>query len=119
PGTLLLSKGEVVERTLALTGGNKRANLAHFVERLADGERGRAAGKAFGKLFIDRTLHQDAGTGAAVLTAVAEDGVNRGFDAAFHVCILEDHVGRLAAQFKRYARDVVGTQAHDGRANLG
>ena len=78
-----------------------------------------APGETQHELFVDCTLHEDTGAGAAVLPAIAKDGVDRGVNAAIHVGIGKDDVRRLAAKLKRDAGDIVRAQAHDLRANFG
>ncbi len=98
--SLLLTKGDIVERALTLCRGNEGAHLRLLVKWLTHAQRGRAPGKALYKLRVDRALYENAGACAAILTAVAEDGVDRGVYTAPYVRVSEDDVRGFAAELE-------------------
>ena len=71
------------------------------------------------KRVVDRPLHQNAGTGAAVLAGVVEDAVGGPGGGQLHVGVGEDDVGALAPELERDPLHLVGTAGHDGPPDLG
>src|SRR5207245_611543 len=99
--------------------GDQGTDLRLRIKRVTKPEYGRALSETFDKLFVDRALYEHARAGATVLSAIAENGEDRGFYAPLQIRIRKHHIRRFTSKFKRYTRDIIGTQAHDLRTDLG
>ena len=70
--------------------------------------------------FVVRLLlHQHAGAGRADLAGIEEDAGGRSFGRGFEIGIVENDVGRLAAELERDALEVAGRALHDSAADAG
>ena len=104
---------------LDLHRGDQRADVDGLVERIADAE-GRHARLELGdEALLDRLLHEEARAGAADLALVEPDGVDEALDGAVEIGVLEDDVGRLAAELEAEALAGAGGGLADDLADLG
>src|SRR5438067_9529044 len=92
--------GDVREYALAMRGGDERSHLRFVVERIADVHLSERLDERLREAMVDRTLHQDAAARATILAGVAEGGGDGRGDGAIEIAILEDQVGRLAAELQ-------------------
>jgi hypothetical protein len=83
-----------------LLGGVDGADVGVFVERVADAQGGDAALEAGEEIGGDAFLDEQAGAGAADVALVEEDAVDDALDGLVERGVLEDDVGRLAAEFE-------------------
>ena len=108
-----------VADALDLHRGDQRADVDGLVERIADAE-GRHARLELGdEALLDRLLHEEARAGAADLALVEPDGVDEALDGAVEIGVLEDDVGRLAAELERQALAGAGGGLADDLADFG
>ncbi len=81
--------------------GVDRADVGVLVERIAQAQRGQPPLQRVDHLVGDRFLDEQPRTGAADVALVEEDAVDDALDGLVERRVLEDDVGRLAAQFER------------------
>src|ERR1043165_8121101 len=67
---------------------------------------------------MDFVLHEQSRTCDAGLTAGCEDACNRASDSIFHDAIVEDDVGRLAAEFEDHWFQMAGGRLIDAFSRL-
>src|SRR5690606_8207120 len=95
------------------------ADVDGLVERVADAQRLHAAPELVDETGLDGLLDEQARAGAADLALVEPDGVDQALDGAVDVGVLEDDVGRLAAELEGEAFAGAGGRAADQLADLG
>jgi hypothetical protein len=100
-------------------GGDQRPHLGRFLGRVAHHDPGHRRLEQGQELVVDRTLHQDAGAGTAVLPRIVEDAVRGSGGGQLHIGVGKDDVGALAPQLERDPLHLVGAAGHDGPPHLG
>lgn len=111
--------GDVSAYAFQLDAGDQRTHLGLPVRRVADDDRPDGGGEEFEEPVVRGALHEDAGTGAAVLSGVVEEG-HRGLGRrALDVGVGEDDVGALAAEFEGHALEEARSPGHDLLADAG
>jgi hypothetical protein len=93
--------------SMALSSGSPTRSLAMRALELVDEAR------------LDRFLHEEARAGAADLALIEPDGIDEAFDGAVQIGVVEDDVGRLAAEFERQALAGAGGGGADDLADFG
>ncbi len=78
-----------------------RADVGVFIQRIADDQRLHAILQFADHRLINAFLHQQPRTGAADVALVEKDSVDDSFDGLIDRGVLENNVGRLAAEFQR------------------
>ncbi len=81
-------------------------------------ERPEAFGDRIDHLLEDAALDQEAAARRAGLAAVLDDRIDEGRQGALQIGIVEDDLGRFAAEFEGDAHMVLGRCRLDGRAGL-
>ena len=124
-GTRLLALLNVPHDTVELELRHLRALEGLRVERITNLVFRRALLEALQELIVDVLLHEDTRSRAAALAVVEVDAKVDPRDGVVDVGVLEDDVGRLAAQLERHLLQVrlgCGLQDHaadDGRSSEG
>jgi hypothetical protein len=98
---------------------DQRAHLGRFLGGVPHHDAGYGRFEKGEELVIDRSLHENAGTGAAVLPRVVEDAVRGTRRGQLDVSVGEDNIGALAPQLECHSFYLVGATGHDGPAYLG
>ena len=99
-GAVLLSLLDVPHDPVVLQLADLRALEGLLVERIADSVGGRPLLEGVEELVVDLILHVDTRAGAAALAVVVVDTKVNPRDGLLNVGILEDDVGRLAAELE-------------------
>ena len=99
--------------------GVDRADVGVLVERVADAQDGEAALEAGEHVLGDAFLDQQARAGAADVALVEEDAVDDAFDGLVDRGVVEDDVGRLAAEFEGELFAGAGERVLDDLADFG
>jgi hypothetical protein len=102
-----------------LGGGVDRADVGVLVQRVADPQQRHPPLQGGQHLASDRFLDQQPGAGAADVALVEEDAVDDALDRLVHGRVVEDDVGRLAAQFQGHPLARAGDRPRDLLADLG
>ncbi len=102
-----------------LRGGVDRADVGVLVERVADAQRGQPPLQRRDQFVGDRLLHEQPRAGAAHLALVEEDAVDDALDGLVERGVVEDDVGRLAAEFEREPLRRAGQRPLDDLADVG
>lgn len=92
--------GDVGADTVQLGPGDQRAHVGPLVGRVADQDGLDRGGEEAEEAVVRRALDEDAGTGAAVLAGVVQEGHRGGGRGGLQVGVGEDDVGALAAEFE-------------------
>lgn len=98
--TLLLASVDVLHNTVELETGDHGALEGVVFERIADLVGRSTLLEALDELVVDTLLDQDTGAGTAALAVVEEDTKVGPGDGIVDISIVEDNVGRLAAEFQ-------------------
>ncbi len=114
-----LAPGDEVADPLQLHGCHDGPDVGRFVERVTHAQRAHAPLQLGVEALRHTLLHEDAGSGAADLALVEPDGVHHAFHGAVEVGVLEDHEGRLAAEFEAQLLPRAGGLLPDEAADLG
>src|SRR6266511_3807233 len=99
-GALLLADAHVALHPFELLGGDQRAHVGGRLARGADGDALGDLDQAGDHLVVDRPGDQQAAAGGAHLALVEEDRVDGAVDREVEVGVLQDDVGRLAAELE-------------------
>jgi hypothetical protein len=92
-----------------------RADVGVLVHRVADAERGEADLEFLGDFLDDRFLNKETRAGAADFALVEVDAVDDALDGLVDGGVLEDDVGRFAAEFEGEALELaVGARSGGG-----
>jgi len=103
---------------LPVRGRHERPHLRRLIGRIADLHALRGLDEEVEEPVVHQALHEDARARAAVLAGVVEDGVRRGGGGLLEIGVLEDYVGRLAAELECDALDRAGRALHDEPSDL-
>lgn len=119
-GAVLLARLDVAHDAVVLELADLGALEGLRVEGVADLVVLGAGLEGGDELVVDALLHVDARAGAAALAVVVVDAKVDPADGLLDVGVVEDDVGRLAAQLERHALEVGGRGGlHDGAADGG
>ena len=118
-GPLLLADAHVALDPLQLLGRDQRAHVGGGVGGRADGDPLGDVDQAGHHLVVDRPGHQQPAAGGADLALVEEDRVGGAVGGQLQVGVVEQDVGRLAAQLQQDLLDRAGGQGGDPPADLG
>ena len=77
-----------------------RADVGVLVERIAETQGRQSVLESLDHLVVDVLLHEQAAAGAADVALVEEDAVDDALDRLVDGCVVEDDVGRLAAELE-------------------
>src|SRR5918994_5587241 len=110
--------GDVCGDLLAVVGGDQRSHLRLLVEGVPDPKTLHHGLHEREELVEGAFLDQDARAGAAVLPGITEHGDGRRGGRFLQVCVGEDHVRGLAAQFQGDALYGARGPGHDALADL-
>ena len=88
---------------MQLLRGVDRADVGVLVQRVAEPQRRQSALQPIEELLGDGLLREQPGAGAAHVPLVEEDAVDDALDRLVERRVLEDDVGRLAAELERRA----------------
>src|SRR4029453_11806688 len=110
-GALLLADADVALDPVQLFGGDQRAHVRGLVGRRADVDALGDLDQAGDHLVVDRAGHQQAAARGTDLALMEEDGVDRPVDREVEIGVLEDDVGRLAAEFDQHLLDGAAASA--------
>ncbi len=106
-GALILGRVDEGQNAVELGFIGRRAHFGGQVQRVAQLDLAGAGGQGFDDLGIDRPLHQQARAGDAGLAGGGEDarqGADRGLG---NIGVVEDDIGRLAAQLEDHRGEVL------------
>ena len=116
---LLLAGGHQRLDALELLGGVDRADVGVLVERVADAQQAHAVPQLRGDLVGHRLLDEQPRSGAADVALVEEDPLHDALDRLVDGGVLEDDVGRLAAELEREPDAAAGERGLDVLADRG
>ncbi len=114
-----LADFHVFENLLHLALVDLAAHLGGRIKRQADLDGVEALYGLGDELVVDAFLYKDTGACAADLALVEEDAHLQAVHGHFKVAVIEEDVGRLAAQFQRGRNDAVGCSQGDLTADFG
>ena len=118
-GALLLPARDELLDPLELLARVDRADVGVLVERVAHAQRAHPPLQLGDDLLVHRLLHEEARAGAADVALVEVDPVDDPLDRLVERRVVEDDVGRLAAELERELLPAAGDRAHDLLADLG
>jgi hypothetical protein len=116
---LLLARRHQRLDALELLGGVDRAHVGVLVERVADAQQAHAVPQLGGDLVGHRLLDEQPRAGAAHVALVEEDPLHDALDRLVDGGVLEDDVGRLAAELEREPDAAAGERRLDVLADRG
>lgn len=118
--TVLLTLIDEAHDPVELRLGDLGTLESVLVEGVADLVGRRPLLEALNKLVVDALLNEETRTGTAALAVVEKDTEVGPGDGVINICIIEDDVGRLAAQLQRDLLQVaLRGGLEDGAANSG
>ena len=118
-GALLLAEPDVLLDGVALRRAHQRAHAGRHVHGVADLDALDAGDHLLDELVVDLLVHQHARPGLADLALVHEGAEERAEGGGVEVGVVEDDVGRLAAELERDLLQGAGAELHDAAADLG